>query len=257
MSTGDWEERGATVVFNPGQHFRKTAKGKHLPNDSKLALIIDSSERIIACRKVEGVERLHWLVPIQPTTVQDIESNRISSHNTHFAANMMRRLDEISDAPTVEDYAAKVQSLQGQIEEAHFLHSQLFGASQDDVKALIASAYEALASIPSTSNYERSGYNSLDTSLPHHFVAMASEEVCSRCRGFDHGADTCINACYSCSAHSGHTASCDMASARPPSKLAVLKEAEVSAIDTPMHEHDTPTMFTPCLDTEALARACS
>ena len=52
-----------------------------------------------------------------------------------------------ADGPTVSDYAEKVQVLQQQLKEAHLLHSQLYGTSDQDSRLLIASAYKSIASI--------------------------------------------------------------------------------------------------------------
>jgi hypothetical protein len=260
MSTGDWEERDATIILNPSTRFLKTAKGKALPVDGKCAIIIDSAERMLCMKKVEGVERLHWLVPIQPTTVEDVESKKIAAHNQVFAANMLRQLEETADAPTVEDYASKVQALQAQLEEAHLLHSQLYGASQEDVKSLIASAYETIASIPSTSNCERTGYNSVDTPMLHHLLAHASTSLrCSRCMEVKCDADPCKSACHVCLASTGHESTCDMVNIAS-TRLSVLDDASLAsamAVDSsPIDQHSTESFF-PDLPSSDLARACA
>ena len=118
-----------------------------------LALIIDKDERILVMHQVEGVKALHWLVPIQAITVADVESNTIG-RNREFAANMLAQLDEAADTPTVETYQTKVQDMKRELEEMHLLHSSLFGASQDDVKALIVTAYETVSAI-SCSNFDQ------------------------------------------------------------------------------------------------------
>jgi hypothetical protein len=263
MSVGEWEDRDATVIFNPSSRFRKTENGKMLPKDGKMALIVDSAERMICLKKVEGVEHLHWLVPIQPTTVEDVESKKIAAHNQVFAANMLRQLDKAADAPTVEEYSTKVQALQGQLEEAHLLHSQLFGASQEDVKALIASAYETIASIPSSSECDRSGFNSIDTPTPYHLLAHASTLLkCSRCMEAECDGSTCTSACYICLAPTGHESTCDMANVAT-TRLPVLQDAALASAATTgtgeAEEHSEEPFhgWTPRLPTSIVAQACA
>ena len=46
-STGEWEEKDATAIFNSSRRFfSPTANGTVLPNDGNLALIIDADERV-------------------------------------------------------------------------------------------------------------------------------------------------------------------------------------------------------------------
>ena len=72
MSTGEWEDRDATITFNPGARFRATAAGKQLPPNGKAYLIINAQERMLMLQKIEGVKHLWWLVPIQPSTLDDV-----------------------------------------------------------------------------------------------------------------------------------------------------------------------------------------
>ena len=107
------------MVFNPGEHFDRTKSGKILPTDSPHdTLIVDKQDRVLVLSKIDGMPNLSWLLPIQPTTVEDIEQNRLVSRNRRFAANVIDRcfeahdkMLEISDGPTVDDYKTKVQNL--------------------------------------------------------------------------------------------------------------------------------------------------
>ena len=123
MTTGDWEEEGATVILNPGKKFRKTNAGTHLPVEGKTGLIITDDERVLVMTKVDGVQNLYWLIPIQPTTVTDLEQNRIQSRNETHVANLLRTLDEAADGPSVEEYATVIKDIEQKLEEAHLIHS--------------------------------------------------------------------------------------------------------------------------------------
>ena len=156
MSVNDWECRKACVVFNPGDHFDRTKNGTPLPTaDPTKTLIIDKDDRILVLDKIAEYPGLSWMVPIQPTTVADIEQKRIMTRNTRFAASALldRCFDThadlcvASDGPTVEDYQCKVQRLQQELEEVHLMHSQLYGAAHTDSKQLIASAHEMITDL--------------------------------------------------------------------------------------------------------------
>ena len=148
-SSGEWENQGAAIVLNPGnlKHFTHMALGVKLLSDGRHAIIIDKDSRMLVLQQVPSVPKLHWLIPIQPTTVAQLENNTFLDRNRRFAANMLETLNAAADGPTVSDYTEKVQVLQQQLEEAHLLHSQLYGTSDQDNKLLITSAYESIASI--------------------------------------------------------------------------------------------------------------
>ena len=131
--------------------------------------------------QAEGMKALCWHVPIQAATVADVESNT-SDRNRQFAASMLAQLDDAAEAPTVSDYTTKVQDLKRNLEEVsmHLLHSSLYGALQENVKTPITSACETVASIPSTSTDERTGYNVVDAP-PLAWSDVRTVWACSRC----------------------------------------------------------------------------
>ena len=224
VSSGDWERRGASILLNP-THFEKTKGGRAIPQDAP-ALIIDASERMLVLRPVPGIQALHWLVPIQHTSIEDIESKRFLERNRSFSTNLLTRLNEEAEAPTVAEYASKVQTLQQQLEEAHLLHSQLYGVSDENVTRLIASAYECISSIPTSSRTSHTGfdtYEGLGDGVPTIDPARVNM-VCTRCRERGHGVDTCMSACAICLSPHGHAHGCDFENMVAPPMVNVLEE---------------------------------
>ena len=143
------------------------------------------------------------------------------------------------------------------------MHSQLFGAAQDDSKQLIASAYMAVSAVLQTSNDHRCGYSTHDGAVAA--VSASPEHVatlCSRCRMPGHGSDTCTNACAFCIAAHGHTAECDAQHARLPNKIQQYTDPSVScAADiTTAHADHAPIVSVPPqmqVSHEQLARTCA
>ena len=188
-SGGEWENQGAAIVLNPGKHFTHTASGVKLPSDGRHAIIVDKDSRMLVLQQVPGVPKLHWLIPIQPTTVAQLENNTFLDRNRRFAANMLETLNAAADGPTVSDYAEKVQVLQQQLEEAHLLHSQLYGTSDQDNKLLIASAYESIASIDPSRRIPTGTYADPNNIVNHDPVTRV---LCTRCCHSDcSGANVC------------------------------------------------------------------
>ena len=69
---GEWENQGAAIqyiVLNLGKHFTHMASGVKLPSDGRHAIIVDKDSRMLVLQQVPGVPKLHWRIPIQPTTV--------------------------------------------------------------------------------------------------------------------------------------------------------------------------------------------
>ena len=237
MSTGEWEDRDATITFNPGARFRATAAGKQLPPNGKACLIIDAQERMLMLQKIEGVKRLWWLVPIQPSTLDDVDNKRFISRNRDFVANLLTQLNSAADGPTVEDYASKVQTLQQQLEEAHMMHSQLYGASQEDIKYLIASAHESIMHAAThASRADRTGYRVVDSASrmlpvdPQHV-----HDVCSRCRERGHSSGTCTMACCVCLSATGHEQWCDVANHTSATTVRAVDDHTISALRDDSH----------------------
>ncbi|MAT60732.1 MAG: hypothetical protein CMH41_03595, partial [Micrococcales bacterium] len=244
MSTGEWEKRDATVILNPGKRFRRTASGRALPEDGKMAVIVDCSERMLVLRQVEGCPSLHWVMPIEATSVEDIEQNRITSRNKQFVASVQElqsRLDEQADGPTVSDYSTKIKSIERDLEAAHLMHSQIFGLSQEANKQLIAAAYEAVAAAQQPSRDDRSAYSNLDSKVwSHDLTNVSTEVVCSRCRQPGHKLDTCIFPCNMCHADTGHEASCPAATGILPSQVEQLAERHMPHVHKTQHNGVTP-----------------
>jgi hypothetical protein len=205
MSAGVWEENGACLLFNPSNKFRTTSNGRKLPGGN-IALIVDKTDRVLVLRKVPDVPRLWWLTPIQPTTVSDVESNALVDRNRRISSTIMQTLNETADACSMDVYATRVQELQRQLEEAHLLHSQLFGSADEDNKACIASAHELISSI----DFSNRGAT-YDAHTPSLLSIKADlNSVCTRCRHNGCSADSCVRACAICLAPIGHTSDCDM-----------------------------------------------
>ena len=166
MSTAEWDSKGATILLYPRSVFDKTRKGTPIPKCHGKSLIIDKEERMIFVHKIPNRPKLWWLIPIQPTKVSDIKLQGVIDRNKNFAVNMLEKLNEAEEAPTVEDYATKVQKIKHDIEEAHLLYSQLHGADGDGISQLIASAHEAIdAAISTPANVEH-GYSARSVQLP-------------------------------------------------------------------------------------------
>ena len=92
MAVGDWQRKGATVMFHSGNHFKNTDAGKMLPK-GKQTFIIDKQGRIINAQPIDDMPNLSWLVPIQPTTVADIEGP-VLIHNRKIAASVLDKCFE-------------------------------------------------------------------------------------------------------------------------------------------------------------------
>ena len=66
----------------------------------KQTFIIDKQGRIINAQPIDDMPNLSWLVPIQPTTVADIEGP-VLIHNRKIAASVLDKCFETHEAETI------------------------------------------------------------------------------------------------------------------------------------------------------------
>lgn len=268
LSSGELEKRNMSIVLNPGRIITRESTGLPLPPDGNRAVIIDADNRVLVLEQLEDVPALHWLIPIQATTVAEVEANTFLRTNQEFAAraSMLETLAVAADAPSVDDYASTVQSLQQQLEELHLRHSVLYGAANEDTKMLIASAHQALSSIDMQCRMS-------DTYVDPNrvfasFEASGTRELCARCRHADcNGADSCTRACFVCLAPVGHEASCDQRnlSSLKVHSLCATEESEGANLEghdpsAPFIAHmalDPSTSTSVDMQVAELSRACS
>ena len=154
MSVGDWRRRGATTVFGTGEHITHTRSGKALPKGLS-TFIVDKQGRVLTAQPIDDMPNLSWLIPIQPTSMADIEGTPdVHEQNKKMAASILdeafekyEAVAEANECPTVDDYTTKVQKLQQELEELHLMHSQLYGAAHEDSTKLITAAHELMTDL--------------------------------------------------------------------------------------------------------------
>lgn len=238
MSSGSWEERDASVLLNPGKRFRRTESGKQLPQDSASALIIDKNERILVLRQVPGFRHLHWLFQIKATTVEDVERDNIVRANKKYVSSISQlqdQLDEAADAPTVREYASKVKDIERQIEEAHLLHSTIYGASQQEQKDLLLSAHSSILELDHAR--DRSCFDDVDANNRKRAYDETADVsiVCSNCRSETCSADTCIFPCNMCEMSTGHASDCPVAQVQRPPRTRIHGAGATSSSSSSLH----------------------
>ena len=125
------------------------------------------------------------------------------------------------------------------LEEAHLLHSQIFGASNLDHKNSLVQAYEQVASLQIPSTEEYTGYEVANVSARFHQQPRV-DKVCSRCRESTCEAQSCTSACFMCLAPSGHTSTCifrDMI-LPPMLKVCTVADATPDSMNVAIPEED-------------------